>query len=40
MLMLWLDRHKPTGDNFKDKVDENGYLLEEYKQIIEDYEAK
>jgi len=40
MLMLWLDRHKPTGDNFKDKVDENGYLLEEYKLIIEGYEAK
>ncbi|MEM0941698.1 MAG: hypothetical protein AAGI25_18210 [Bacteroidota bacterium] len=40
MLMLWLDRHKPTGENFKDKVDENGYLLEEYKQIIEKYEAK
>lgn len=40
MLMLWLDRHKPKGENFKDKVDENGYLLEKYKQIIEDYEAK
>lgn len=40
MLMLWLDRHKPTGKNFKDKVDENGYLLENYKLIIENYEAK
>lgn len=38
--MLWLDRHKPTRKNFEDKIDENGYLLEEYKQIIEDYEAK
>lgn len=40
MLMLWLDRHKPTGDNFKDKIDEDGYLLEEYKKIIRKYEAK
>lgn len=40
MLMLWIDRHKPTGENFKDKVDENGYLLEKYKLIIEKYEAK
>lgn len=40
MLMLWLDRYKPIGENFKDKVDENGYLLEDYKQIIEKYEAK
>lgn len=40
MLMLWLDRHKPTGKNFKDKVDENGYLLQDYKEIIEKYEAK
>lgn len=40
MLMLWLDRHKPTSDNFKGKVDENGYLLEEFKEIIEKYEAK
>lgn len=40
MLMLWLDRHKPKSKNFKDKVDEHGFLLEKYKLIIEDYEAK
>ena len=40
MLMLWLDRHKPTGENFKDKVDKNGYLLDEFKEIIKKYEAK
>ena len=40
MLMLWVDRHKPTGENFKDKVDEKGYLLDKYKLIIEKYEAK
>jgi hypothetical protein len=40
MLMLWLDRHKPKGDNFKDKINENGHLLEKYKKIIEIYEAK
>jgi len=40
MLMLWLDRHKPTGKKFKDKIDGNGYLLEEFKEKIENYEAK
>ena len=40
MLMLWLDRHKPTGKNFKDKINSEGYLLEKYKKIIENYEAK
>lgn len=36
LLMLWLDRHKPTSASFKDKVDANGYLKEEYKKIIRD----
>lgn len=40
MLMLWLDRHKPKAENFKDKIDENGYLLEKFKKIIRNYEAK
>ncbi|MDM1549219.1 hypothetical protein HX096_15295 [Empedobacter falsenii] len=40
MLMLWLDRHKPTSTSFKGKVDKNGYLLEKYKKIIRKYEAK
>ena len=40
MLMLWLDRHKPTGKNFEDKIDENGYLMKEYKKIIEPYEVE
>ena len=40
MLMLWLDRHKPTSVHFKDKVNSSGYLLKKYKQILEKYEAK
>ncbi|TRX34209.1 hypothetical protein FNW52_14345 [Flavobacterium sp. ZT3R18] len=40
LLMLWLDRHKPTSASFKDKVDANGYLKEDYKKIIRDYEKK
>ncbi len=40
MLMLWLDRHKPTGQNFADKVDSNGFLLKDQKEIIRKYEAK
>ena len=40
MLMLWLDRHKPTSDPFKGKVNNNGFLKEEYKDIIRKYEVK
>ncbi|MDH2208327.1 MULTISPECIES: hypothetical protein [Empedobacter] len=44
MLMLWLDKHKPTikdkNSPFYGKVDKNGYLLEKYKKIIRKYEAK
>ncbi|KIA95608.1 MULTISPECIES: hypothetical protein [unclassified Flavobacterium] len=42
LLMLWLDRHKPTSKSFRDKVDANGYLKEKYKKIIRDneYEKK
>lgn len=40
MLMLWLDTHKPTSTAFKGKTDSKGYLKEEYKKIIRDYEAK
>ena len=40
MLMLWLDRHKPTSENFKDKINDRGYLLKKYKEILERYEAK
>lgn len=40
MLMLWLDKHKPTSTPFKGKVDNKGFLKEEYKKIIRDYEAK
>lgn len=40
LLMLWLDRHKPTSAPFKGKVDANGYLKEEYKKIIRTYEIK
>lgn len=40
MLMLWLDRHKPTSEPFKGKVDKNGFLKEEYKEIIRPYETK
>lgn len=42
LLMLWLDRHQPTSASFIGKVDENGYLKEEYKKIIRDndYEKK
>ncbi len=40
MLMLWLDRHKPTSTAFKGKTDFKGYLKEEYKKIIRPYEAK
>lgn len=39
MLMLWLDRHKPTSENFKGKIDKNGYLLEKFKKIIRKYET-
>ncbi len=40
MLMLWLDRHKPTSIPFKGKVDGKGFLLEKYKKIIRKYEKK
>lgn len=40
MLMLWLDRHQPTSEPFKKKVDAKGYLKEEFKKIIRPYEAK
>jgi hypothetical protein len=40
MLMLWLDRHKPTSAPFIGKVDGKGFLLEKYKKIIRRYEAK
>ncbi len=40
MLMLWLDRHKPTSTAFKGKTDSKGFLKEKYKKIIRDYEAK
>ena len=40
MLMLWLDEHKPEGSNFTDKINGDGILLQEYKDIIEAYEAK
>lgn len=28
--MLWLDRYKLKGEKFKNKVDADGYLLEEF----------
>jgi hypothetical protein len=40
MLMLWLDRHKPTSAPFKGKTDSKGFLKKEFKDIIKDYEAK
>lgn len=40
LLMLWLDRHKPTALPFKGKTDKNGYLKAEYKAIIKKYEVK
>ena len=36
MLMLCLDRYKPTSTSFKGKVDSKGYLKEEYKKMIRD----
>jgi hypothetical protein len=41
MLMLWLDRHKPTSAPFKGKIETSGNLKgclkEEYKKIIRPY---
>ena len=40
MLMLWLDRHKPTSPHFKGKTDSKGFLKKEFKDIIKNYEVK
>lgn len=40
LLMLWLDRHKPTAKSFKGKVDSNGHITGKYREIIKKYADK